>query len=232
MNSVSLGCRLLLVCLIGSLVAGCARRQEATSDVEFAEEESDYVLAVVFDLSGSFSDLMANEGKGYEFAVAVLDRYFRNRSGTRDKVVLAQISGTSEPLLWEGSPLQLRQDFPTADSFRQFLLGRADPNGSLAHDGLAKTINYLSADRRVARGKAQSAVFVLSDMLDNSADSAAEDRLADAIDTYARTDGTIAMYYVNQTLVPHWEQQLRDAGVRKYLVECEIVGRPRLPGFE
>jgi hypothetical protein len=221
-----------VLCLAG--LAGCEKRSEsAAPSLTTQQDESEFVLAVVLDLSGSFTHQMANEGKAYEFALAVLDRYFRHRNGLNDKLILAQISGTHRSLLWQGSPLQLRQQFPTADSFREFLLQKADPGGSLVHEGLANVVNYVSADSRVTSGQAKSAIFCLSDCYDTAPDpTAGEQKLMQALGNYARTGGAIGLYYVDQTLQTAWQQKLQAAGFGDFVVECEIVGRPTLPDFD
>ncbi len=215
-------------------LTGCGERIEsADRSVTARQDESEFVLAVVLDLSGSFTHQMADQGKAYEFSLAVLDRYFRHRNGMNDRLILAQISGTQRSLLWEGSPLQLRQDFPSADAFRQFLLDKADPNGSLVNEGVANAVDYVARNPRIASGKAKSAVFVLSDMFDTSPDpAAAEQRLMQSLGDYSRAGGAVGLYYVDQSQVTNWQQKLHNAGFQDYCVECEIVGRPSLPGLD
>ena len=226
--------RTSLLLIAALLTSGCGgpRRTDATTEM-FGQEDSDYVLAIVLDMSGSFSHLMADDGKAYDFALAVMDRYFRNGDGLNDTMVIAQISGTDESLLWQGSPLELRRDFPTADDFRRFLLANVDPNGSRVNEGLTNVVDYIAANPRVAGGNARSAVFVLSDMLDNGGDSDTTARQLDAsLAAYGNRGGRVGLYYVNQSLVPDWNRRLQQAGIRSYCVECEIVGNPRLPEFD
>lgn len=218
--------------LVVSLTCGCAPRRQAEV-TPLRDDESEYVLTILLDLSGSFAHLMAEDGKGYDFALIVMGRYFRDRTGTRDKIIIAQVSGTERALLWEGTPLELRREFPSAAAFRDFLLSKADPGGSLVHAGLANTVEYLTSDPRVASGEAKSALFVLSDMLDNDPESKeSEDRAVRALAEYGQKGGVVGLYYVDQSLVAHWRQILSDAQIPDYRVECEIVGQPPLPSFE
>lgn len=219
-------------CLLLSVVCGCAPRRQVEA-TPLRNDESEYVLAILLDLSGSFAHLMAEDGKAYDFALIVMDRYFRDRIGTNDKMIIAQVSGTDRALLWEGTPLDLRREFPSADAFRDFLLSKADPGGSLVHEGLARTVEYVTSDPQVASGKAKSAIFVLSDMLDNGPDGReSQERAARALAAYSQKGGVVGLYYVDQSLVAQWRQILRDAKIPDYCVECEIVGKPPLPSFE
>lgn len=214
-------------------LGGCGPRQETSQPTVLPPDEKEFVLTIVFDLSGSFMQKMAADGEAYDFAMRVVDRYHRHKASTQDKLVLAQISGTGRSLLWEGTPLQLRRRFPTAAKFREHLVAKADPHGSFVNDGLAHAIQYVATDPKVVSGQAQVGVFVLSDMLDNGPNpEESKQRLTTALSGLGRIDCVVGMYYVDQLLVAEWRQQLQDAGVKHYRVESEIVGQPTLPEFE
>jgi hypothetical protein len=191
------------------------------------------VLINLLDLSGSFEQLMADDGKPYEFALQVVDQYFRDQLGSNSKVIIAQISNTDRSLLWQGSPHELRQQFPTAAAFREFLRSKNDPSGSRVFESVAQTLDYVTSEPSVSRGKAKSAVFVLSDMLDTSTDSEKSKECAlRALANYGQHGGTIGFYYVDQLLVPQWRQYATDAGIKRCCVEADIVGKPSLPCFD
>lgn len=220
--------------LLTILLGGCGKHREPSQPTVLREDEKEFVLMIVFDLSGSFIQQMAEDGEAYDFAMRVVDRYHREKVSTPDKLVLAQISGTGRSLLWEGTPLQLRRQFPTAAQFREHLIAKADPHGSFVNDGLAHAIQYVATDPRVTSGQAQVGVFVLSDMLDNGPNpEESKQRLTTALSNLGRIDhSVVGLYYVDQLLVAEWRQQLQDAGVKNYRVESEIVGQPNLPEFE
>lgn len=199
----------------------------------FSPSETEYIVMILIDLSGSFAHQMAEEGKAYEFALRIYDRYFRDRIGNNsDELIIAQLSGTHRSLLWRGAPLELRQKFSSATEFKDFLLANADPRGSLVHDGMAHALEYMNSDPALANGKAQAAVFVLSDLLDNGSNpEASAPRVGKALADYARKNGVIGMYYVDQDLVLPWRQTLQAAGIRDYRVECMINETPDLPSF-
>lgn len=219
----------LIIVLFISL-SGCEKRREASRAL--VHDDSKFVMTILVDLSGSFEQMMAEGGKAYQFTLAVLDKYFRDRIGSDDKLIIAQISMNDRALLWQGTPLQLRQEFPSPQAFTTFLRERADPNGSLVHDGIAHTLEYVNSEPNVATGKARAAVFVLSDMLDNGTKADAKDRALKALATFGKNGNVVGLYYVDQMLVAPWRQDLRQAGVKEFCVESEIVGKPQLPNLE
>lgn len=223
--------QVLMVFAVCLAAVGCEKR-EVTTTIPIAEDDRSYVIMVVLDLSGSFSDLMVDRGKGYEFALAIVDRYFRDRVGTSDRLIIGQISGNHRALLWEGTPHQLRQDFSSAGKFRDFLHAKAEPNASLVHQGVTLSLNYLMSDAAVASGQANSAVFVLSDMVENGPNPAeSEKKMTESLTAYGKLDGVMGIYYVDQFLVADWRHRLQEAGIRG-TIESEIRGRPTLPSFE
>lgn len=227
-------CVFMATVMLVALMIGCEKRRHR-EEVTLAVDDSRFVLAIVLDLSRSFSQLMAEDGKGYEFALLVIDQYFRDRIGTRDKVIIAQISGTKRSPLWEGTPTELRQQFPNAEAFRKFLMRKADPSRSYVHEGVTQVLDYVMADPSVSNGKAKSAMFVLSDMLDSGAGPSSRNSKQKVIDTltkYGQGGGIVGLYYVDLGLVPEWRQILQDAGLKHCTVQSDIVGKPMLPTFE
>lgn len=195
--------------------------------------QTDYVVMLVIDLSGSFSHQMADDGKAYNFALKIYDKYFRDRIGNdKDRLIVAQLSGSHRSLLWQGSPIELRHQFPSAAAFKDFLLANADPRGSVIHDGIAHALEYLTSDPSLANGNSNSAVFVLSDLLDNGANpEKSGPRVSRALADYGSKNGVVGLYYVDQDLVQPWRQTLQAAGIRDYRVECIINNNPDLPNF-
>jgi hypothetical protein len=197
------------------------------------DDEVDYVVVIILDLSGSYQHLMVDQGKAYRFAMQVIDKYFRQRLGNNDRLVIAQVSATNSAPLWEGTPLQLRQAFPDAATFKRHLLANSDPSGSRVHLGVCETLEYVMTDPRVASGKARTATFVLSDMEDNAPNTAAsERRLVKAFSDYAKLNGVVGLYWVNFPLVARWQRNLSEAGYKKVWVIAGIVEQPPLPDFE
>ncbi|TWT60969.1 VWA domain-containing protein [Rubinisphaera italica] len=231
---------LVAAVLAAVALAGCGEKRDRSAAEQhvFRPEPStsrsaptQQVVMIVMDLSGSFTDKMAEDGKAYEFAIHVLDRYFRRPDSQTDKIILAQISGTEKSLMWEGSPLDLRREFPSADKFRDFLLEKADGGGSLVHDGVRNAIDYLTYHPNYGSSNARTVTLILSDMDDTgSVDS--EQRLTTSLAANAQNQGAIGIYFCNQLKVEEWKRRLGSAGYLYFVVESEIVGRPQLPNFE
>lgn len=221
----------LLVAVL--LFTGCAKRQEQQVTSTFQPRDSEYVLAVVIDLSGSFAEMMADDGKAHAFLLYVLDRYFRDRIGTNDRVVLSQISSSGKSLLWDGTPTQLRREFPTPEQFRDFLLARSVPDGSFVHESLADTLEYIMSDPNIVAGTAKPAMFVLSDMVDTGQKTAnLKQRLLGSLAKYAQLGGVVGLYFVDEHRLFAWRRILQEAGMRDCIVESQIVSSPTLPQFE
>lgn len=224
---------LIISACLAACVAGCQRRAGQSGDV-LRSDDGEYVLTIVIDMSSSFQQLMAEDGKAWAFVCQVVDKYFRDRIGRSDKLILAQLSASDRTLLWQGTPLQLRQDFESASAFRDWLQSRADPDGSRIHEGIVQSVEYTLSDPIVAGGKGKSAVFILSDMVDTAPDGFRAQRLAaDALAKVGKNHGVVGMYFVDVKLCHQWRHLLRDAGVPEghAQVEADIVGRPTLPNF-
>ena len=219
------------MCLCLALVAGCEKRTD-TRSVMFTEDDSEFVVAVLIDLSPSFQSQMTEGGQAYEFLMALLDRYFRERVGTQDQLILAQISGVSDrALMWQGSPMELRKQFPDPKSFSQFLVAKANPAGSCVHDSIVQTVEYVMDEPNVANRKARSALFVLSDMIDSNPNSAASRaRAVQAVQSFTEGGGAFGCYFVDQTVLTTWKRDLQKVGV-DFSISSEFR-RPTLPSFE
>lgn len=191
--------------------------------------EYDRLVAVGIDLSGSFLHQMAEQGKAWDFLQKTLDRYLRGNGN--EKLVLVQLSGNSQALLWDGTPAQLRRDFADREAFRRFLQSKADPSGSRLFDGITEAIDYVSGLPGVT-ARTKRALILLTDMEDNASAPGAEQRLVQALRGFGQRNGCVGIYFVSHPLVARWEANLRSAGVRHHSVESHIVTAPTLPSFD
>ena len=214
------------------MVLGCDMVVEEGDGVAFEDDECEYILSVVVDLSGSFTKSMAEDGKAYDFLMAVMEAYFSQREAGSDRVLLSQISG-SKSLLWEGTPVDMRTKWATADKFRDFLMSKAEPSKSRVFSTITSTIDYLLSKPRVASGQAKSAMFVLSDMLNKSGDAKESGPKAlAALSEYGRHNGVVRFYYVDDDVRALWLKWFKEkSGIRNFGVEGDIVDRPALPIF-
>lgn len=217
------------------LLTGCTKHsdQDDATQITLGREDADTMIVIAVDLSGSFAERMTRDGKGYEFTMRVADNYFRNSIGSKNRIIIAQLSATDRALLWDGTPIELRREFPSATEFRDFLLKKSHPAGSRIHDGVADALDYVLSDPGVAKGKTRSALFVLSDFDDNAPDPASsEQRLAQGLNAFAAKNGVVGFYFLDHPKVPRWRQHLQQSGIKNWVCESEIVAYPPLPTFE
>ena len=193
------------------------------------DREYERVVVIGIDLSGSFLQLMAERGKAWEFLLRVIDRYLRGNGN--EKLILVQLSGNANALIWDGTPSQLRKDFPDQEAFRKHLLSRADPNGSRLHDGISEALEY-QAGLPGMTPKTKRALLVLSDMDDNQSAPGSEQRLVKALGDFGKRGGAVGMYFVDHFRVARWRSNLKAAGVRNHVVESHIVATPTLPTLD
>lgn len=209
---------------------GCEKRnaEEASS---FVEDDCEVVLAIVVDLSGSCSDLFADDGRGYDFLMGALAKYQRAEPAG-GKVIIAQLSASDNPLLYEGSSVDLRRDYASAAAFRDDILSHGNPSGSRLHEGMAATFDYILKHRAVQQG-ARPAVLLLSDLIDNGSDGEQyEQEVVDHLEEFSKRSGVAGFYFVHQSQTDKWQSALADAGVKDFRVTDQIVAHPPLPSFD
>jgi hypothetical protein len=214
------------------LVLGCGQRRQPVETM-LTEKNHEYLVTILLDMSGSFQHFMWEDGKAYKFALQVIDKYFRDRIGENDQLVIAQISGVERALLWQGTPQQLRRDFPSASAFRTFLIKKSNPNASFVHEAVARTLDYMVNDPAMASGKTKCGLLVLSDMEDTGEKTEElKKRITTSLKDFGTAGGIVGLYYVNPDLVSKWRNVLRDSEIKSYCVEPDFVSRPELPSFE
>jgi hypothetical protein len=224
---------LFLRCIFATAVilSGCEQRDKTESS-SFNNDDSEVVLALVLDLSSSSIELFQEDRVGLQFTRSLIEHYQRAYPGRNGKLILAQLSGGGDPLLWEGNPTDLLRDYDSYGSLHQMLVSKSNPNGSRIHEGLSRTFDYLLKHRAVQDG-ARPAVFVLSDMLDNGADGTKyEQRVMVSLKEFGKRGGISGFYFVHQSQLERWRTNLTDAGVTDCLVSADIVARPPLPSFD
>lgn len=212
-----------------AFAGGCTDRNQLGA-VVLGRPKSGLKVVLVVDTSGSFKKPMLAEGKAFRFATSVIEKHFRHRIGTDDRLVISQVSGTTRNMIWEGRPLDLRRDFKTPEAFRDAVMERAAPHSSLINLGLANTLNYVMSDPRVASGETRVAVFVLSDLIETGPDKEESERTLDeALAKFGQAGHVFGAYYVDQLLLDEWRKRIQQSGIREYRIEPDFVGDPELP---
>ena len=210
---------LIAVCL---LTGGCKPRDKNRS--VFRQEPCDYVLLI------AVSEEVTNNDRAFEFVCYAIDQYFQDRGpGANDQVIISRIEG-ERPLVWQGTPRNLRLEFPSAEEFRRHLSGTKAP-GSL-HDGLSRSIKLLLETYSVSQSKAKAVTMVLSDMNDDHPSAEANDRFIDTLVDYCRRNGAIGFYFCDQLRFEEVREKTKKAGLGWVTLEPDVHGRPPLPSFE
>jgi hypothetical protein len=218
--------------VIASSVDSSPRTRQREEQPVFEQLAHDSTLTIVLDLSSSCEQLMGPSGEGYEFMLKLIDRYFRSRLGTDDQLILARIGGDNRPLLWEGTPLELRRQF-SASAFRQFLVDNADSNGSRVYAGVSRAVEYALSRQGDDVSGARNACLILSDFVENDpTQTGSADRMFDTLAKYSEAGGALGFYFVDQNVAPYLEKHLTEAGIENFCVQSEVVASPVLPNLD
>lgn len=209
------------------LLVGCEARQ-AEKPAPVFNQQTDYMIVAVVDVTGSYLEIL--EQKGFPLLLATCDKFFSDRVGNNDRLVIARVSGSTRSLLWDGPPMALRESFPTAKAFREFL-EKNGGGGSRVNESVTEAVKYVMDFPGVAQEK--TCVMVLSDMDDNfpNSDKTRADMLQ-TISDYAKKGGSMGFYFVAQFEVNELRAGLGKCGFKHPpIVESEIVVSPQLPTF-
>ena len=219
--------------------AGCSAPEPPAP---FRQDEPENLLCVVIDLSGSYADKMTQDGRAYRFLTALCDRFFTDLAGGHNRVVVSQISGRSEAVLWDGRPERLRQQFPDPAAFRAYLLARADPSRSLVYHSLNETLEHvllsypgIEAQSGSEGIRTRSALVALTDMEDNGPDATENlRRLLGNLRRYAKAGGSVGIYFAGRAEPPQWQRHLRECGFPpgRSTVVSDIIQDSPVPTFE
>ena len=222
-----------IVGLIVLGIGGCFDPDTEKEEPAIRPHKREYLLAILFDTSGSFyAQMFGSDARAYRFCAATADRFFRDRLGNESSIVLTQLSANDAPLLWEGSPLELRRKFPDPEAMRRFVQSRSNPCGSRLYGGLADTLTYINDLPGVSDGETKVCVLVVSDMEDN-APTQAEDRkrLVEALKQFRKAKSCLGFYYVSPRETSRCREILHEAETPA-IVESGIVETPQLPTFD
>ena len=214
-----------IVLLFLMLLAGCTRRDTSKS-VTFEQEPTDYTLLIVVDI-----DLIKSNPEAISFVTYAIEHYFRERIGSNDHIVISQLSGNNQPLLFQGKPRFLLEKFASPEDFRQFLISRSDP-GRRINDGISESLDYLAHTSSVVRGGAAPIALIVSSMVDDHPESKeSDDRVMAELIKFGNTGGQMAFYFCNQQRMASVREKMEKAGFGWEILECDVNGRPPLPTF-
>ncbi|MBI1313258.1 hypothetical protein GC176_18355 [bacterium] len=214
----------MLCCIVW--LAGCERREHSSMAPVIQRESCDYVLMLAVDV-----ETIRSNPRAFEFIQQAVETYFQERIGGNDQIIITQLSGNDRPLLWQGTPQHLLEEFEDAESFKNYLIGASSP-GRRINQGLADSLNYVLDTFSVKKGKAKTVTLIVSSMLDDQPQGSDSDaQLMDSLIEYGHRGG-LAFYFCDQSRMDYVRDKMEEAGFGWTILECDIYGRPPLPEFE
>ena len=219
------------------LAIGCVEKQDARNFTPFETEELDAVLAITIDLSGSFSRDWQTDGKAHRLFTNLIGQFFNNGMGTDSRLIIGQISGNGNMLLFDGTASEFMRKFNSPKAFNQFLASNSDPAGSKVYESFSQVLRYVNSIPE-AGPSTRMMLVSLSDLLDNDASFNDWDDVSNALETplgeFASKKGEIAMCFVDRNEKPKWRTFLQSAGFKPgtFAIETGLVESPQLPSFD
>lgn len=226
-------CYLTVLVILVAAFSGCQKRSAGSAaPPPFRDDKVEYVLTFVLDLSKKYSQHMGEDARSYNFFQKVSEKFFRQRMGEDDRILISQMSGRERALIWEGKPTSMRRHFPTSLAFNQFLERKSDPSGARVYAALADTFEYL-AKRHDVDTETMMLTVILSDMIDISDGNTEEDRarMIDSLRNYRVAGGQLVLYWVDPSKVDEWDEILDEAGFPPR-IWMDFVEDPEIPEFE
>ena len=223
---------LLLLCCA---CLGCVESQTSTRSQPFKPKQLDACLAIVVDMSGSFSGNWND--KAYKLFLQLMDQFFTDGGGEESRIVIGQLSGNEEVVLFEGRPNELRQKFRSPEELNRFLETNSVADASPVYQATGRAIDYISSMSGITE-ETKLVTVVLSDMIESETDlmkrSRAGKKMVESLSRYEAMGGGIALYYVDPKETERWSEILDRAGFEpgSYVIESTLVAHPQLPQFD
>ncbi|GAB5407354.1 MAG: hypothetical protein Aurels2KO_55850 [Aureliella sp.] len=214
------------------LLSGCVPSQTGKDYHPFETVEIDSCLTILIDMSGSFATRWDDEA--YPLFLELSNSYFTEAMGTENRLVIAQLSGNSQAVLFEGKPADLQSRFKSPEELVAFLRERSDGASSLVYRAIESTTNYLLQMQGMT-DQTRLMTVVLSDLRDTDpARQAAGGDMIESLREYRERGGALALYYVGAEEMPRWEKILAESGFtsKDYLIQGELTATPQLPKFD
>lgn len=208
-------------------LVGCGRVRDKSQTVRFEHSTNKYTLLIVADI-----DLIKTNSRAFEFITYAIDSYARDCMSESGQIIIAQLSGNNRPLLYQGSPEQLRKEMSQPEEFKNYLVAHSEPGRRLC-DGLTESLEYTLKSYSVAQGKSATVALVVSTLNEGTAETPeTEQRFVDMLVKFHRSGAKPAFYFCDQRRMKWIEEQTAKAGLSWVTLEMDINGRPPLPKFE
>lgn len=227
-------CRGLLWGVGALLLSGCVPSQTGKDYHPFETVEIDSCLTILIDMSGSFAESW--DDRAYPLFLELSETYFNEAMGTENRLVIAQLSGNNQAVLFEGKPADLQTRFRSPEELVEFLKKRSDPTRSHVYAALQSTTDYVLQMPGVTE-QSRLMTVVLSDLRDSSTNasrSTSGREMVESLREYRLRGGVLALYYVASDEIERWETVLAESGFtdRDYLIQGELTATPQLPKFD
>ena len=210
---------------------GCIERPATKKHKPFEVVELESCLCLLIDMSGSFGTSW--EDRAHNLFLQLLDAVFAD-SGAESRVVIGQLSGNDQVVLFEGEPNELRRKFRSPEDLNSFLLDHSEPSASKVYESTRKMVDYAVALNGVT-DETRMVTVVLSDMADSTQDEklrdVAKEQVRNSLQEYHERGGGVALYFVDPEQAKNWSGILKDAGfvAGEFVIETSLSESPRLP---
>lgn len=184
-------------------------------------EPVEAMFGVAIDASGSYLEHALLAFKHFS---ASKDLFFREATGARSRIVISQISATTNGVIYDGAPRAFSEQFGSPESFQTFLASKVNPAASRVYLSLAETVEWFNRQHAQNDGM-KSAIVVYSDMVDTHG---GKERLLAALKVYSQYQGSVWLYWVQDDQA--WETILSECGIVPH-VEPKFRADPPLPQF-
>lgn len=220
---------LVLVALLAVSFGACTSAQAPEKPQPLLQTEDTLdILAVVPDMSGSFTSIMSEHG--WPFMTTLLRNFKRDLAGEdKTRIVIGQISGVPQGPIFDGSLRSFGKKMGGASDFHGFIRSHANLGGSRVFDSIRETVEYAT---QFVGPDTRAGVFILSDMDNTIGAPDAEEKLVQAFAAWGKKGGSVGMYWVDLDKVAKWRENLRRAGVKNFVVESKIAADPTFPSYE
>ncbi|XZE53971.1 hypothetical protein SH139x_005748 [Planctomycetaceae bacterium SH139] len=222
------------VCLLLTSI-GCIRKVASDTMPIGDGVALDSCLAIALDLSHGFQ---GKEGeRTFPLTLELIEEYSSVTQGARGKIVLSQISGYDQIVLFEGSPDALKQKFSSPDELKRFLLENSQAGETPVFEATGKTFRYINQMRDVGP-RTHQVVVIIGTMKDSETDRSERSlkghRMFGALKQYHEKGGNLALYLVHEDEVWRWQRifELAEMDSSRYLISNRFQFEPELPRFD
>jgi len=225
---------LLVVSCLMTVQVGCIEAPPIDQTPLFDVTELDACLAIVVDMSGSFGNSL--DERAFPLFLELSERFFTEGSGGENRIIIAQLSGATQVVLFEGRPEELRSRFKSPDELSRFLKEQSDPARSPVFAATTRVTDYVLAMPGMTE-RTRLLTVILSDMQDSETDrqlrSASGWKMLESLKKYQKRGGSLALYFVAERETARWNRILLMAEFAPgaFVIENNVTASPRLPSF-